>query len=57
MSYLIGKIEIERLLDDFQRQYTDMTLKETHDQLLSYGTIPVALVRRAMLGTNLKKEC
>ncbi len=52
MSYLMGKIEIEQLLRDIRIQFPDMPMRDIHNRLLSYGTIPVALVRRAMLGTN-----
>lgn len=52
MSYLIGKIEIERLAADFRNRFPDVSLKEFHNKLLSYGTIPITLVRSSMLGTN-----
>ena len=52
MSYLIGKIEIENLLESYKSEFPEFTLKEFHDKLLSYGTIPVGLVRNFMLGTN-----
>ena len=52
MSYLIGKIEIEKLAADFRRQSPQVSLKEFHNRLLSYGSSPVSLVRRGMMGTN-----
>jgi len=52
MSYLMGKIEIEKLLRDIRFQSPDMPIRDIHNRLLSYGTIPVTLVRQAMLGTN-----
>jgi hypothetical protein len=52
MSYLIGKIEIERLLKDYIKMFPDLKLKNIHDRLLSFGTIPVALIRRSLPGTN-----
>jgi len=52
MSYLIGKIEIEQLAMDYEGQHPETSLKDFHDQLLSFGTIPIALVRQSMLGTN-----
>ena len=52
MSYLIGKLEIIRLLQDYRRKNPALELKKIHDTLLSYGTVPPALVRNSMLGTN-----
>jgi uncharacterized protein (DUF885 family) len=52
MSYLIGKIEIERLLGDCRKKYPDLPVKELHNRLLSYGSIPISLIREDMLGTN-----
>jgi uncharacterized protein (DUF885 family) len=50
MSYIIGKQEIMRLRDDYREMMGDkFRLKEFHDELLSYGTIPVSLVRQQML--------
>jgi len=50
MSYIIGKQEIMRLRDDYKKMMGDkFQLKEFHDKLLSYGTIPVSLVRQQML--------
>lgn len=51
MSYLIGKIEIERLAADYRRKFANNSLRQFHDKLLSYGSIPIALARREMLGT------
>ncbi len=52
LSYLIGKIEMERLAVDYFSRYPDARLKEFHDKLLSFGSIPVALVRKSLLGTK-----
>ncbi|TFH64907.1 MAG: DUF885 domain-containing protein, partial [Candidatus Zixiibacteriota bacterium] len=50
MSYIIGKIEILRLRDDYRKQQgAAYNLKEFHDHLLSYGSIPIGLVRSLML--------
>jgi uncharacterized protein (DUF885 family) len=51
MTYIMGKMEILRLRDDFKKlKGRDFNLKEFHDQLLSYGTIPIQMVRERMLG-------
>jgi uncharacterized protein (DUF885 family) len=50
MSYAMGKREILRLREDYERAKAGaFCLKEFHDELLSFGTIPVALVRSHML--------
>jgi uncharacterized protein (DUF885 family) len=49
MSYLIGKKQILELKKDYQRQCgKNFNLKEFHDILLSFGSIPVCLIRRAL---------
>lgn len=51
MSYVLGKLEIMKLRDDYQRMMGErFDLKGFHDLLLSFGTIPVALVRNEILG-------
>ena len=53
MSYVMGKREVLRLRADYERaKGSAFTLKSFHDELLSFGTIPVALVRGLMLGTE-----
>jgi uncharacterized protein (DUF885 family) len=52
MTYAVGKIEILKLKDDFRKlKGRAFNLKKFHDQLLSYGTIPVQMVRERMLGS------
>lgn len=52
MTYAMGKTEILRLRDDFRKaKGKKFNLKQFHNQLLSYGTIPVQMVRERMLGT------
>jgi uncharacterized protein (DUF885 family) len=52
MTYAMGKIEILKLRDDFKKaKGKKFDLKQFHNQLLSYGTIPVQMVRERMLGT------
>ncbi len=53
MSYLIGKVQILDLRREFQTaKGNDFNLKGFHDQLLSFGTIPVGLIREAILGNK-----
>ncbi len=50
MTYMLGKMEILKLRDDFKKlKGRTFNLKKFHDQLLSYGTIPVQMVRERML--------
>ncbi len=52
MTYAMGKMEILRLRDDFKAlKGRGFDLKKFHDQLLSYGTIPIQMVRERMLET------
>ncbi len=52
MTYIMGKMEILKLRDDFKKvKGKAFNLKKFHDQLLSYGTIPVQMVRERMLET------
>jgi uncharacterized protein (DUF885 family) len=49
-SYLLGKEQIVQLRSEYQKKLgSEFTLKRFHDKLTSYGSIPVALVRREML--------
>jgi uncharacterized protein (DUF885 family) len=53
MSYIVGKMEILRLRDDYRRHKgKEFDQKEFHDRLLSYGSIPIGLVRKLMLEQN-----
>jgi uncharacterized protein (DUF885 family) len=52
MTYIMGKMEVLRLREDFGKlKGKAFNLREFHDQLLSYGTIPIRMVRERMLGT------
>ncbi|MEW6724559.1 MAG: DUF885 domain-containing protein [Bacillota bacterium] len=49
MSYLMGKLELLKLVNEYRkRKENHFDLKSFHNQLLSYGTIPPALVRKAL---------
>lgn len=50
LCYTLGKLELRKLRRDVQRERGDaFTLKQFHDDLLSFGAPPLALVRTAML--------
>jgi uncharacterized protein (DUF885 family) len=49
MAYLTGKIELERLMNDYKvRAGESFSEKEFYDRLLQLGAIPPALIREAM---------
>ncbi|HCJ10131.1 MAG TPA: hypothetical protein DHW14_03055 [Clostridiales bacterium] len=51
MSYLIGKLEILKLVEEYKaRKGPDFDMRTFHNELLSHGTIPPAVVRRVILG-------
>jgi uncharacterized protein (DUF885 family) len=52
MTYIMGKMEILKLREDFKNlKGRAFNLRKFHDQLLSYGTIPIQMVRERMLET------
>jgi uncharacterized protein (DUF885 family) len=50
MSYLIGKLEIVKLIDDYKKAHPQASLKEIHDAVLSCGSLPPRLMRERLLG-------
>ncbi|KPJ53664.1 hypothetical protein AMJ39_03950 [candidate division TA06 bacterium DG_24] len=51
MSYLVGRREILNMRDEYSAaKGGTFNLKEFHDRLISYGSMPPALVRRRMFG-------
>lgn len=50
LCYTLGKLELRKLRDDVRRERGDaFNLKQFHDEVLSFGAPPLALVRAAML--------
>jgi len=52
MSYLTGKIELTKLIEEYREKYPAASLKEIHDFVLSCGSFPIALIRKGIPGTN-----
>ena len=51
LNYTLGKLMIRKLRDDWTRRHGGRSAWRTfHDRLLSYGSPPIPLVRREMLG-------
>jgi uncharacterized protein (DUF885 family) len=50
ISYTLGKLEIMKLREDYKKILGDkFNLKAFHDQFLSYGIVPIKLIREQML--------
>jgi uncharacterized protein (DUF885 family) len=51
MSYILGKHQIMELRRDYEaKEGEDFDLRAFHDELLSFGSVPVVLVRERMIG-------
>ena len=49
MSYLIGKLEILKLIEEYKKGHPDVSLRELHDAILSCGSLPPRLLRERLL--------
>ncbi|HET7100276.1 MAG TPA: DUF885 domain-containing protein [Terriglobia bacterium] len=50
LAYTLGKLEIMKLREDYKKMLGDkFNLKAFHDQFLSYGVVPVKLIREQMM--------
>ncbi|MEE9169764.1 MAG: DUF885 family protein, partial [bacterium] len=57
LSYLLGFNQIERLRQDYMKlKGGEFTGQDFHDTLLSYGPIPIPLIRAGMLGEPLPES-
>lgn len=56
LAYTLGKLAIKKLRRDIEARETaagrEFSLQAFHDQLLSYGSAPLPVIREAMLGPN-----
>lgn len=50
LGYTLGKLTILDLRDEWMAAHEGATLKQFHDELLSYGAAPLPAIREAMLG-------
>lgn len=48
MSYLIGKLEILKLIDDYKKKHPQASLKQIHDAVLACGSLPPRLMRERL---------
>jgi uncharacterized protein (DUF885 family) len=49
MSYLIGKLEILKIIDEYKKRHPRASPKEVHDAVLSCGSLPPRLMRERLL--------
>lgn len=52
MSYLIGKMEILKLVDEYKQRYPEVPLITMHDAILSCGSLPPKLMRKQLFNTG-----
>ncbi len=45
----LGRLELEKLRDDWRAAHPDATLGQFHDALLSHGTPPITILRKLLL--------
>jgi len=50
MSYLMGKLEILKLIDEYRGRHPNISLRELHDAILSCGSLPPCLMRERLFG-------
>jgi len=51
MSYLIGKLEIVKLIGEYKKKHPEASLKQVHDAVLSCGSLPPRLMQERLLGS------
>jgi uncharacterized protein (DUF885 family) len=49
-SYLMGKLHILDLVEQYRRANPDLSMKQMHDTLLGCGSLPVSLMKKRLLG-------
>jgi uncharacterized protein (DUF885 family) len=47
-SYLMGKLQILDIIEEYKRRYPDATMKQMHDTILRCGSLPPKLMRRRL---------
>ena len=53
LYYTLGKLQIMKLREDYRKKVGDkFSLQEFHDRFMEQGGVPLAIVRRALLGDN-----
>ena len=53
LVYTLGKLEIMKLRDDYKKKEGPaFSLQQFHDEFLKQGSVPVKMIRKAMLGND-----
>lgn len=53
LVYTLGKLQIMKLREDYKKQRGDQfTLQDFHDRFLQQGSVPLKIIRKAMLGND-----
>jgi uncharacterized protein (DUF885 family) len=47
-TYLMGKLEINKIVEEYRRRRPDASMREMHDAILSCGAIPPKLIRKQL---------
>ena len=50
LSYLVGKLEILKVIEEYKEKHPGASLQEIHDVILSQGSLPPKLLRERLLG-------
>lgn len=56
LSYLVGKLEILKVIEDVKHVRPDLSLQALHDALLAQGSLPPKLLRKRLLAALGSKE-
>jgi uncharacterized protein (DUF885 family) len=51
-SYLMGKLEILEIIDEYKRRHPGASLREMHDAILGCGSLPPRLMRLSLFGAQ-----
>ncbi len=51
LSYLVGKLEILKVIEEYKRRKPGASLREIHDAILSCGSLPPKLLRERLLAS------
>jgi uncharacterized protein (DUF885 family) len=49
-SYLMGKLQIVEIVEEYKRRYPQTSLLQMHDAILSSGSLPPRLMRERLFG-------
>jgi uncharacterized protein (DUF885 family) len=50
-SYLMGKLQIVKLIEEYRQAHPDATLRQVHDSILGCGSLPPKLMRQQLFGS------